>query len=106
MDVGDFLGSYHLNSVTLLINEQSILLAFNDQVMFSVLTIDIILTHLSVQVCLVRHEEAASLCVLGSLLLFLLLLPLHDGKELLALNSSILLHSGIIVSELLLATLM
>ena len=96
----------HLDTVTLFVNKQTSLLAFDNHFVLLVLPLDFVLAHLGIQVRLVVVEQATSLSILLSLFFLLLLLLSDDGEELLTLNPGIVLHASINISKLLLTPLM
>jgi len=98
-----FLSLDHLNPVALLVDQQTILFAFNSLCMLIILSQFPILGHLGVQFSLVVKESIATLSHLSTLLFFKLSLSSHDLHELLTVLSSKLFDSGIVVSKLPLA---
>lgn len=99
-DASELLSFDHFDSVPLLVDEQPIFLALDDQGVLFRLAHLLIFRHLIVQLLLVCQVRILATRHVLSLLLLLLLLPGNDVEELLAILSLGLPQSAIVVGKL------
>ena len=100
LNTGEFLSLDHIDSIALMVNVQAILLALNDLSMFIVLANLGVLSHLLVQLLLIRQEGVSTGSHVNSLFFLLFIQSIDDLDVLDPLVSLSSFQTAIVISKL------